>query len=42
VAFERGLLETVEWYQQNQAWVSRIKSGEYRRFYDLNYSHRAF
>jgi dTDP-glucose 4,6-dehydratase len=41
VAFERGLLATVEWYKRNQAWVERIKSGEYRRFYELNYSDRA-
>jgi dTDP-glucose 4,6-dehydratase len=41
VNFERGLLDTVEWYQRNQAWVERIKSGEYRRFYELNYSDRA-
>jgi len=41
VAFERGLLDTVEWYQRNHAWVERIKSGEYRHFYDLNYSDRA-
>ena len=39
--FGRGLRETVDWYKHNHTWVERIKSGEYRRFYDLNYSERA-
>jgi dTDP-glucose 4,6-dehydratase len=38
--FDRGLQATVEWYVNNRAWVDRIKSGEYRRFYELNYSQR--
>jgi dTDP-glucose 4,6-dehydratase len=37
---DRGLQATVEWYVNNRAWVDRIKSGEYRRFYELNYSQR--
>jgi dTDP-glucose 4,6-dehydratase len=39
--FERGLRETVDWYIANSAWVKRVKSGEYRQFYDLNYADRA-
>ncbi len=39
--FERGLEATVEWYRANQSWVGRVKSGEYRRFYELNYARRA-
>jgi dTDP-glucose 4,6-dehydratase len=38
--FERGLEETVGWYKKNQDWVRRVKSGEYRKFYELNYSSR--
>ncbi len=38
--FERGLQLTVDWYRAHQDWVSRVKSGEYRHFYDLNYAHR--
>src|SRR5579875_3916327 len=38
--FERGLRETVDWYIANSAWVKRVKSGEYRQFYDLNYANR--
>jgi dTDP-glucose 4,6-dehydratase len=41
VSFEDGLRDTVDWYRRNRAWVERIKSGEYRRFYELNYSQRA-
>jgi len=38
--FGRGLRETVDWYIANSAWVKRVKSGEYRQFYDLNYANR--
>ena len=38
--FERGLRQTVDWYIANSAWVQRVKSGEYRQFYDLNYANR--
>ena len=39
--FDRGLTATVEWYRANQAWINRIKSGEYRHFYELNYANRS-
>lgn len=38
--FDRGLAQTVDWYRNNQQWVSRVKSGEYRKFYELNYAGR--
>jgi dTDP-glucose 4,6-dehydratase len=38
--FDRGLAATIDWYRTNRAWVERVKSGEYRRFYDLNYARR--
>jgi dTDP-glucose 4,6-dehydratase len=38
--FERGLQKTVEWYRTNRDWVRRVKSGEYRKFYELNYASR--
>lgn len=40
VDFDRGLAATIEWYQKNRDWVQRVKSGEYRHFYDLNYANR--
>jgi dTDP-glucose 4,6-dehydratase len=30
VSFEQGLASTVDWYQANTKWVSRVRSGAYR------------
>ncbi len=38
--FDRGLQLTVDWYRENRDWVERVRSGEYRRFYELNYAQR--
>ena len=38
--FEKGLATTVEWYRNNQEWVRRVKSGDYQKFYELNYQER--
>jgi len=40
VKFTEGIKETVDWYLANEQWWRDIKSGEYRKFYDLNYSTR--
>jgi dTDP-glucose 4,6-dehydratase len=37
VPFERGLRETVAWYQANAAWVEAVRSGEYRTYYERQY-----
>jgi dTDP-glucose 4,6-dehydratase len=39
--FDCGLAATIDWYRQNGDWTQRIKSGEYLRFYELNYANRA-
>ena len=39
-SFAAGLDETIAWYRANEAWWRRVKSGEYRRFYDLWYGDR--
>jgi dTDP-glucose 4,6-dehydratase len=39
--FDAGLAATVDWYRRNQEWVRRVKTGEYRQFYELNYANRA-
>ncbi len=39
--FDTGLSATIDWYRAHQGWVERVKSGEYRHFYELNYSNRA-
>jgi dTDP-glucose 4,6-dehydratase len=38
--FESGLARTVDWYRQNTAWVSAVKSGEYLTYYAHNYENR--
>ena len=39
--FEAGLSRTVEWYRSNPEWVERVRSGEYRTYYERNYGNRA-
>ena len=34
--FDRGLTQTVDWYRQNRPWIDRIRTGEYRRFSEVN------
>lgn len=41
VSFEKGLADTINWYQSNQDWWQRVKSGEYLKFYDQYYGGRA-
>ena len=41
MSFDRGLIATIDWYRSNSAWIRRVKSGEYRHFYELNYANRA-
>jgi dTDP-glucose 4,6-dehydratase len=38
--FETGLARTIEWYRANSAWVARVRSGEYRTYYERNYGNR--
>ncbi len=38
--FETGLAETIEWYRANSSWVARVRSGEYRSYYERNYGQR--
>jgi dTDP-glucose 4,6-dehydratase len=35
--FETGIRKTVEWYLDNQAWVSHVASGEYRNWVNKQY-----
>jgi len=39
--FETGLARTIEWYRANSAWVARVRSGEYRTYYEDNYANRS-
>ena len=38
--FETGIRKTVQWYLDNQAWVSNIQSGTYREWLEKNYTGR--
>lgn len=40
VTFQAGLKQTVRWYLQNQDWVERVTSGEYKTYYEAVYRHR--
>ena len=39
-SLEDGLRETVEWYSANSEWVDACMTGEYKTYYDRNYSNR--
>lgn len=41
VSFERGLRETIDWFLANQDWVAKVRSGEYLRYYSLQYDQRS-
>jgi len=38
--FEEGLDRTIKWYLNNQGWVDRVRSGEYRKWMERNYKLR--
>ena len=40
MTFDKGLQETIDWYKANPEWVARVRSGEYRKFYETNYANR--
>ena len=40
IAFPDGLKGTVEWYLQNRGWLERVRTGDYRTYYDRNYGAR--
>ena len=41
IRFEEGLVETIEWYRRNSAWVEHVRSGAYLTYYDRMYRQRA-
>ena len=40
IPFADGLRSTVQWYAANKPWWDRVRSGEYRAYYDKNYGGR--
>jgi len=37
ISFEEGIKKTIEWYKKNKEWWQRIKSGEYKDYYEKQY-----
>jgi len=40
IAFGEGLRRTVDWYVNNRGWCDRVRTGEYRAYYEKNYGDR--
>jgi len=40
MSFEEGLRKTVKWFLDNREWVETIRSGEYKKWLEKNYSNR--
>jgi len=40
IPFADGLKSTVDWYVQNRGWWERVRTGEYRTYYERNYGAR--
>ena len=38
--FEDGIVKTIEWYLNNQAWVKNVTSGDYQNYYENMYKNR--
>ena len=37
-SLDSGLKTTIDWYVKNQEWWQRVKSGDYMKYYEKNYS----
>jgi dTDP-glucose 4,6-dehydratase len=38
--FEEGLEKTVDWYLDNEEWLNNVTSGDYQKYYELQYTKR--
>ncbi len=38
--FEVGIIKTIQWYLDNQAWMENVTSGAYQNYYEKMYSNR--
>lgn len=38
VTFEEGLSKTVDWYLENEEWLSHVTSGAYKEYYEKQYA----
>jgi dTDP-glucose 4,6-dehydratase len=35
--FEEGISKTIDWYLTNQQWLNDVTSGNYQKYYELQY-----
>jgi len=40
IRFDEGLSETVRWYRDNSGWTERVKTGQYKAYYEQQYGSR--
>jgi dTDP-glucose 4,6-dehydratase len=40
ISFEEGLRQTINWYLNNMDWLSKVRGGEYRSYYERYYENR--
>ena len=40
VTFEEGLDKTVDWYLENEEWLNNVTSGNYKQYYESQYTKR--
>ncbi|WP_442589242.1 dTDP-glucose 4,6-dehydratase [Pedobacter sp. AW31-3R] len=38
--FEEGLAKTVDWYLENEEWLENVTSGQYKKYYEDQYTER--
>jgi dTDP-glucose 4,6-dehydratase len=40
IPLDEGLAQTIDWYRENSAWLSEVRSGDYRAYYEKHYGER--
>jgi len=40
VSFEEGLVKTIRWYMENKEWCDNVRSGEYKKWIERNYTNK--
>jgi dTDP-glucose 4,6-dehydratase len=40
IQFEEGLEKTVDWYLANETWLNNVLSGDYQKYYEVQYEQR--
>ena len=40
VSYEDGIVQTIQWYLENKAWIDSVVSGNYMQYYETMYANR--